>query len=82
MKTPTAAQKRKLVTLLARYILTDGAHIRVQERAYAAYMAFFEKLEASFPQIAFRSEATQASLVSAARQRAAAKVFRGPGATL
>jgi len=79
--TPTAAQKRKLVGLLARYILSDGAHIRIQQRAYDAYMRFFEALEAQFPRISFRSEATIASLVAAARRQASAKVFRGPGAT-
>jgi len=76
-----SADKRKLVSLLARYILTDGSHIRVQERAYQTYMQHFEKLEGRYPQIAFRSEATQASLVAAAKNQAAKKLFRGPGAT-
>lgn len=78
---PTPDQKRKLVGLLARYILTDGNHIRTQERAYRAYMVYFEVLEQRYPQVAFRAEATQVSLVAAAKRKAAQKIFRGPGTT-
>lgn len=81
MTTPTTARKLKLVRLLARYILTDGARIRVQERAYNAYMSYFLTLEKRYPQVAWRSDETQVSLVLAAKRQAAKKLFRGPGMT-
>jgi hypothetical protein len=80
-KAMKAADKRKLVDLLTRYVHADGAHIAVQQRAYNRYMSYFEDLERRYPQIAFRSEDTQTSLVEAAKRRAAKKLFRGPGST-
>jgi hypothetical protein len=81
MNLPTTAQQRKLVRLLATYILKDHAHIKVQEKAYNAWMSYFEALEARFPHIAFRSEVMTESLVAAAKREAGKKLFRGPGAT-
>lgn len=77
----TSSQKRKLVRLLAAYINKDGAHVRVQEKAYSAWMAFLEELETKYPNINFRSEPTMNSLVSAAKKEASKKLFRGAGAT-
>lgn len=42
-----------------------------------AYMAYFETLEQRYPQVAFRSEATQTSLIAAAKNQASKKL-RGP----
>lgn len=79
--TPTAAQKRKLVRLLAAYVNKDGATLRVQQKAYAAWMDYFEKLEQMYPRVDFRSDSTIASLTSAAKKEANKKLFRGAGAT-
>lgn len=81
MKTPTKVEKARLVQALASYILSDGARIDRQQRAYARYMSVFETLEAKYPHIAFRSDATTSSLTQAAKTLASRKVFRGPGAT-
>lgn len=79
---PSAREVRKLVHLLAAYILTDGARIQVQDRAYRAYRTYFEALEARYPRVGFRMEESQKGLVSRAQALVKAKVFRGPGATL
>ena len=81
MRTPSTTEKRKLVRLLAAYVNADGAHIRVQERAYGAWMSYFERLEARYPGVAFRSSASVAALTGAAKREAAKKLFRGPGST-
>jgi len=79
--TPTAAQKRKLVRLLAAYINKDGATLRAQQKSYSAWMAYFETLEKMYPKVDFRSDKTIASLTYAAKKEATKKLFRGPGAT-
>lgn len=81
MNTPTHAEKRKLVTLLAAYINKDGARISVQQKAYTAWMLYLEKLEKNYPNIDFRSEAIMNSLVNASKHEASKKLFRGAGST-
>lgn len=80
-KLPTNTQSAKLVRLLACYVLTDGAPIKKQQRVYDTYMSYLEALEARYPGVNFRSEASQKNLVARAKTIASAKLFRGAGAT-
>jgi hypothetical protein len=81
MKAPTRLERARLVRLLARYTLTDGACIKRQEVAYNKYRTYFEALEAKYPSVDFRAEATQQNLIEAAKRTASRKLFRGAGAT-
>ena len=75
------AQKNRLVELMAKYILTEDAPIKIRQRAYNAYMRHLVALEKRFPEIDFRSDETQTSLVRVATKLAKAKMFHGPGST-
>jgi hypothetical protein len=77
----STTDKHKLVRALAAYILTDGARIGSQQRAYDKYMGVFVSLEAKYPRIDFRSEASVQALTRAALRYAGRKLVRGPGST-
>lgn len=78
---PSASEKKKLVRLLAAYILVEGAPIQVQSSVYDEYMAYLTRLEAKYPAVSFRSDASVQSLAAQARIQASRKVMRGAGAT-
>lgn len=77
---PNKSEQKALIDALAHYMsVQDSAPIGVQQKFYDAYSKKLRALEAKYPDIDFRSEASQESLRQAARKHLAEHVVRGPG---